>query len=637
MVQLYIDDCLAVIAKGTSIQITFQNSYFNKVETVSYDINLPIDDAHNIAIFGVRNHHELQANADTHTATLYLEQKCLRGTVHISKITDEFISVQFCTTVAGIPDDIAEVYIDSEAFGTAVKQTHFPIINADDDLAVGDAVVKIHNMVWEDLGEGEIYDLNKNYGSARNIAINSFESSWVGAPDYNSSHPAVQVNLLEMLVALFAHYGYTLDITLVNNAFFNALYIARALTTTAYHEHLPHWTFAELITEMEIFFGCVVVFDGKNVALKNPNLLPAKTITVVDEFETETGVNESTCNRNVAYDIDQSDNYRLACLDDEIRQKYAQEIEQLGSGWTNVGTRVLSASDDYRHIEYFRPYVVDPNAEVRKCRIVPAAFREYRVPMVDRIANMSGKHWTCDEGDGKFCGFMKPSDKFLPHTLALPVAEGKRINQAMPSLRDVLLDDAEIPDGDLGIMRLIFDSSYDYSLDWDIPAIPEMYEANTPPSFQFEVAVGTEKDPTTGLTFTKYDRPEDVRVLYYMGNATFNKTISLALPNNYYHFWKENEWYDDYFYLRNYFASMKSLSFNRKDGQHSLGRYRGQFQFNQKIVYHKIILSDTLILPSNCFFTINGRRFICKQITVEINDDSIVPLQEGEFYMLDED
>ncbi len=641
MVQLYIDGKKAVLEKGTNIQLVFENTYFTKTAVMSYDIKLPMSAPENCAIYGTLNRHDIRQSQREKTATLSVAGKNFRGTVKITKVDEEILTVQFVVNLYQLPDNIANLYIDELNMGTFTQDSHksFPVLNLDTDEVVGD---------WKYL----VYSIT-------NSLNNSFTK-------IGPTLPAVHPYFLYVLNSIFSHIGYTIGTNVLNIPFFQNMIIVRAVRDPNIKSHLPHWTLIEYIQEIEQFAGVKFVFRENNVVdiinfadfINDAN--NSKSLKIVDEFECEVGVSGGIGGRNVGYDIDSDNSHQWTKIDESIIANSPiiqrsdlkfNSLEELNEANIyelynrhyivhNFGETSSFPSEifyELYNVNQFRSRVIDPDAEEKLLRIVPVAFCKYSVSVINKI-----------EGNDYY-------DKDTPFEIPIMCSEGQRssVITDTDSIFNEITNNDDSTEGEqpnenndeIGVMRVAFVGKdpityrpfalshyesnggtveeriyfYDsielpYTFPEDEGVMMDIGEiktllSQTPP----DTVDGTLSGSNTGIPIdsptTTPVEPNFSLELYPVKKLTFFKKDSLGSP-------------------------VVNTTYHRYDDVETIGQK--QFRFNDSVEYTKNFISGKMIDPSNSIFLINGKRFICKQITVEINDDGIVPLQEGVFYMLDD-
>lgn len=629
MVQLRIDGQEAAIKKGTNFQLTFENSYFAKGNTWSFDIELPLDDQRNAAIFGVINRHDVRQKPQTHTAELIVPgMNHIVGSVVVTKVTETSVSIQLATTRDAIDTKVANRYITTFAeLGLVYHQkrwTNFPVMNTDGEV-LGDCAVHATS-VYDETSWGD-YGIKGRF----KFVFEKMESStqWPYQPYF-----------LDVVEGLIKAAGYTINTNVLDTPMMNALIIVRATTQKRICNHLPHWTFSEFVTEVERFAGVHFIFNNTT---KVVNIVPLNSlltdleyntdVVVVDEFSAESNndteiddtlqANNNDGNKNVGYDLlgDYSDSYEklsetiLDAANITPVSSYAEMEKMHKDGTDNQKQLFILDGDYYLPHPDGSPFLCNrlhdiktsDEADVELLRITPVAFTDHTFSVYDNTH------------DGQAVVKGETSN------VRLMVSEGRNPSSVIDAyLVDTITgDEDEDDDSYADVMRVAFVD------DLEMPVGMKMWSSYPEKMYW---AWGLDKDhqgweykenllvkfPYTMPGFLQYDKDNHIDAVAYYDFDRSRGEESKYQPNI------------DAINNRPYTLELTARSAAGNGKAQSIKRLLPDttIEYTKRIIAHALPDVDKL-------FLIHGKRFICKSLTVEINEEGIVPLMEGTFYMFD--
>lgn len=634
MVQLRIDGQEAAIKKGTNFQLTFENSYFAKGNTWSFDIELPLDDQRNAAIFGAINRHDVRQKPQTHTAELIVPgMNHIVGSVVVTKVTETSVSIQLATTRDAIDTKVANRYIHEmditkkNMTKLGIRYTDFPVCDTEGTTEVGNYKLQIQ--------EKELV------GNNSGILYYKFTKFWFYAQGYSVGVPwgVYHPYLYDVVMMLLKEAGYTVGTNALDTPMMRALVIVRATVRKSLCYHLPHWTFSEFITEVERFAGVHFIFNNTT---KVVNIVPvAATLTgstsgsttdfstaayntdvvVVDELtaeiDTDTASVEATDtsgNNNVGYDLlgDHSDKYErlsdevlaqaniVECTYDEMIATHKQGGDNLKQLFLVDGKYYLPQPDGWSPFLCNRLHDIKTSdeADVELLRITPCAFTDWKFDAYEYTAHY----------EDSSVEMHTEADVTLP-SVRVPVAEGpEKQYSAVGYLLDSILenddeeDDTETPE-ETTVMRVAFVD------DVAQPIWVQCRIHNSPG--KLGGGFWQAKLPYTLPGLLQYDQDNFIDATL-QGNDDVVTPAMNAINN------------------RPYTLELTARSAAGSGTAQSIKRLLPDttIEYTKRIIAHALPDVDKL-------FLIHGKRFICKSLTVEINEEGIVPLMEGTFYMFD--
>ncbi len=633
MVKLRIDGQEAAIKKGTNFQLTFENSYFAKGNTWSFDIELPLDDQRNAAIFGAINRHDVRQKPQTHTAELIVPgMNHIVGSVVVTKVTETSVSIQLATTRDAIDTKVANRYIHEMDITKknlkklGIRYTDFPVCDTEGTTEVGNYNLQIQKK-----------ELTGSTGATLTYKFTEM-AFFAHGHDTNTPWGVYHPYLYDVVMLLLQEAGYTVGTNALDTPMMRALVIVRATVRKLLCYHLPHWTFSEFITEVERFAGVHFIFNNTT---KVVNIVPVSAtltgstsgsstdfstaayntdVVVVDELtaeiDTDTASVEATDtsgNNNIGYDLlgDHSDKYER--LSDEVLAQaniiectYDEMIATHKLGWDNLKQLFLVDG------KYYLPQPDGPlflcnrlhdiktsdEADVELLRITPCAFTNWKFDAFEYTA-----HYEDSSVE------MHTKADVTLQSVRVPVAEGpEKQYSAMGYLLDSILenddeeDDTETPE-ESTVMRVAFVD------DVAQPILVQCYIHND--YARFGSGYWQAKLPYTLPGLMGYDNNNIIDsaitgkddVVIPAMNAINNRPYTLELT------------------ARSAAGNGTAQSIKRLLPDTTI-------EYTKRIIAHALPDVDKL-------FLIHGKRFICKSLTVEINEEGIVPLMEGTFYMFD--
>ena len=136
MIQLFLDGKIAITKDNATIKLTSENQFFTKSATYTYDVELPLDIAENLEIFGHIHRMDVSKVSRILTAELIVDNMTvLLGTAHITAVTETSVKVQLLGAAA------------SYNYGNKMDNTFI------DELDLGD-------WYWETFPDGRYVGLN---------------------------------------------------------------------------------------------------------------------------------------------------------------------------------------------------------------------------------------------------------------------------------------------------------------------------------------------------------------------------------------------------------------------------------------------------------------------------------------------
>lgn len=269
MTEIYINHSQAVLYENFSIDLTFENPYFSGTSDYSYDIEMPLPA--NFQIFGHVNKLESKKERTYYDAEVRVDNRIiLSGKAVVTSVTDKSIKIQIASGNAQINLIYSKIYIDEIDILYTVNvpktsKTVQDISEVQRDLYLGDEAktdfIYIPYIDKDNSIKNKIYynRSNKNDASKNNIRIKFSECA-----------PMPYFRFL--MKKVFKSIGYKLNEDIFeNNKVYQGLYVCHAFVISNssstceinLKEYLPHWTFSELIKQLENFFVACAVVDER--------------------------------------------------------------------------------------------------------------------------------------------------------------------------------------------------------------------------------------------------------------------------------------------------------------------------------------------------------------------------------------
>lgn len=449
MTQLYINGKLAIIKDDTSFKISFENQFFTKASTYSFDVELPLTVSQNIDIFGRLNRKDLPHSTVEFECVLLSGNKILlSGSGEITQVTEQSVKIQLTgeSLKFSYGNKGEELYIDELDLGDWYSRTNsYPGMQ---EKYTGSSYVMVSTMpalinanheewVASIFGNGRwvAYPI---YNTNAETVCNDYVFRDVGNSTprldlpYKTSNSgerngcpqikfAVQPFVWYMCEIIAEATGYKLPIAdnaIAQNVFFNRIFIANANIHIECQKCLPHWTVNEWWEQIEKTFGVMVVlsdtdktmklisrskyFDDQSNIIDIDNVLDEFTITIEDAST------EEISTQNVGYA--DSDVYKpYERITDEV--KNVSEIKNFDSldelrNWTKNNIEkavrcILKAEGrtyirktiglHLQEVDFFGDRIVNENKAIDvELKFIPCGYTEHTVNVVSSLTDEVG-------------------------------------------------------------------------------------------------------------------------------------------------------------------------------------------------------------------------------------------------------
>lgn len=277
MITLILDGKTAALPEDIDLTLEFENPFFTKNGSYSYNIDLDLNNRLNLAIFGHINRLSVQKLAPQMTCRLYKDSHLFFvGNATVTSISDTTVSIQLLGDSSSIHFFSQDIYIDELDLGYAVCSipSDFHIFES-----------------WQSLGETH-YSLL--FGSVDKIDAVFFPASGGDPASWseNSIYPnnihhhyggiivdypyksSVQPYLIRVFERVATAMGYTITRNDWNDTWLRNLYIVNH-KRGAWRQYgssstrigdlmakaLPHWSVSKFIDELEKLLAVIIMVD----------------------------------------------------------------------------------------------------------------------------------------------------------------------------------------------------------------------------------------------------------------------------------------------------------------------------------------------------------------------------------------
>lgn len=409
--------------EDTSIKIVKENPIMTGSGTYTLDIELPMDIEENQLFFNNINRKDVTKRYHSYDAEMVVRQdEFIVGTAIITEVTQDLVKIQVLAGNSNINfmNVAEERFIDEFDYNASPQgdivmnwiRSHslYYYIDWTEDSRQDDYKDKY----WYigDISEQELFgfigvpgkfvvmpfvdeDVEEKYGAHKgNKKIRTMHVDGVrrGVICMKNAHP----NLLYVATTICAYMGYKADFSCLWDRGVGDIYIASARPFTSLAMMLPHWTVKEFFTEFCHLLNITLVFNDieKTVSVNTNKHLSEKVVElkeIVEEFEAKIGEDEDSANillSSIAY---ASSNNNVQNMDDNERSKYrlvnvdywSQEALRTAYNNTpenernwcfygkNSGIWTFDSAGNMHDVDVFRPL----NRGTKECeeiRIVPA-------------------------------------------------------------------------------------------------------------------------------------------------------------------------------------------------------------------------------------------------------------------------
>lgn len=602
MRQLFLDEQLVTMKAGNNITFIRENPYFTKSSSYTMDIICPLTDSANVSIFGILNRHDVKAYARTFSARLEFDNRSIYGEAHITKIDDFSVTIQILAGNALLNNNVGSWYIDELNLGTCSSPSLYPSSGVSTDAVFFPIVNSTTGVVM----------------NQKHIIVDNPSAPFNGYLDWVSARGnysrAIQPYLNVVIKKIVSAIGYNLTVNELDSTIFKNLFIANSSYTIEFAKALPHWTVNDFFTEIENFAGVIIISSEKQKSISilfkstyyNSNAVTL--LDVVDEFDTDlTDAENDDEAKNISYDLSDDSKEKYEKFSEDILKNsiiinadsYSEALQKFSDFGTSAFSyiinvkgkhyiQIVNSQGGYSRVEYnsFRDLVRSNSDDKIDLKITPVMFE---LDIMDVIYGRSYK----EVGKSKPVLIMtSQGNSIIP-----PIQPIRTVGSPPPTeepdtfnIYEQLEEESITEENSLDNMRLAF---------WDNVTMPSL-------PYQVDFDNGT-----FAIDYLPFTFPFTVPKFLYYNLGTPCNSESLG-----------RTW---------------SMELNHVDGRQTLGdiAHLSQISFNENIIYTKRFITNEFLSVEKKF-VINNKRFVCKKITMELDDDGMVPYQEGEFYMMND-
>lgn len=393
MTELYIDNKKAAIATGTSIKVTMENPYFTKASEYTGEVELPIPNCYNSAIFGPSHRRDVLIKGASRPCRLIVNNRTLiEGTATVTEITESYVKVQLLggNSYVNYQTRFESLYIDELELGSAGEGMKWTYTDAAGETEEREVETTTHLRFWlaeqnttnEQLPVARKYPimewvmlpaLRENEDTETRKYVNRTEKHSTGEikfyhdqsiepssnyeyaiESYSDPGLAPQPYVVTIVERVVKKLGFTVRENGMADTFLKNTYIVNTTPTLSYAQMLPHWTVNEFLTEVENFFGVCFIFDTGSMSVrivrrKEMYAAGATTIQLSDDTFTVSIDEDDTTdisNANISYKMDDDLKHRF---NDDINEGATfREFSDLEAAkdWYSAGT-VQTGANQY--------------------------------------------------------------------------------------------------------------------------------------------------------------------------------------------------------------------------------------------------------------------------------------------------
>ncbi len=600
MIQLIINNLPASLNKDETLKLQHENPFTTDNGEYTYEITLPMDSV-NQKIFGHINRHDVAQKKITFPAMLYSGMTLLlSGTAIVTSVSDQDVGVQLVGNSSATNYTYDDIYIDEMGLDTLFNSSHYIRIPVYNNSA--GALMNEHYYL---------------YDSSNNLLTLNYGTGEPQRSDQRLVYPSISYKLSVLLNLVISKMEITIGENALSNTFFNDIIVVNASypkTKQFFSDSLPHWTVREFFQNIGQFMGVTFVFyPDKHIV----DILSAKTFTsehvvfireTVDEFDCSFDNDDETSSSEpiYAYDLDDSQQKQYEQIDQNIYNidKYLSATD------INEAYQFIDAKGDDKYT-----YIIAVNETIYAAQEDSAAPYGFYLRPIDNLRasglpqqeantrlNIIPVHYTTASVNvsqydnrllrviGSQTGVLVPAVdglEYLPTSIPTraEVSDDKKI---IATIQSDTQDNSYKPDK---LHVAIFD-------DYALQSIPLSF---TP--------IGSES--TVNKTAFDYPLPYVINLADYLWYIPSNGKL-YANPNR-----------------------TKSLSLQNIIGQQTIGRYISErtIQYDKSVTYKKQFIFRNGIPDVRAKFVIRGKTYICNKLTFEVDNNGIIPLMEGEFFL----
>ena len=383
MITLLLDNKPIIIENAKSLKFTRENTYFTNASDYTFEIEIPMSVIDNQYILGNVQRMDHTHQFSTFKASLIVDDiPLVRGKAKVTKSDNNTLTVQVLGNKSAYKDEFDSTYIDKVQYDVAIQTPEYWDTLSKKTGIIGDPDKVVFYRVHD--------TTNDIYNNCIAVVANgndlTEQQTWFVGP------LAPQPNLLYVIEQVFKAVGFSIDMTPLNHAPLNRIYIASARTwylksSDSYGGFvgiaLPHWTVTEFITQIQYFFNITISFNsttGVATIFNNGTYSDQKSVTIIPEDDYSIQIsddddeNKSLATSNLRYDMSDDENHKYDNIDDDVYNNFDKKTY---NSYTDMVTAYNDMSDDLRGLyiwecptgQYIRTGDIDTDHEKELMRI----------------------------------------------------------------------------------------------------------------------------------------------------------------------------------------------------------------------------------------------------------------------------
>ena len=626
MIECIINGSKTFPSLSAGLKIVVENPAMRNKSSYTYDIIFPWNIVANVRFFSMLGSMAVSVkHREYENCSLVVDNRVIfSGKGIVTGVSNTEVKMQIVQKLeSSVPSALSDVFIDKIPYKAVDSKYFQAVFDYGGDTFDGDE----HGLIrWTNvkneleqngfIGERGYYTFvqtlrgdatGDNPEQFMNLVCHIASSSFEEWPLYNL---AVQPNFIYVLKTVLAYAGYSYDLSAIDVEPWNHLYVASTNRTLEIKDALPHWTVSKLLTEVEKLFNITFEWNGMTVkAVKLWESEASKTYVIENEDEFERNYDEE----GTEYEDTSNLTFQLSDTHDPLSTVRRETMEKFGvkefSSYTAMREAISAMTEkektttffsipqnpelyyyhlaeeegeesEVREVGLFRPLFRDLSADNEKeLNITPVAIERENVPFFTVLINIGRD----DQGNDRY---------YLVQTLwkemSYPVAHVKEEYEDWVRVQDVIEDGSSIEDE----------------------------EDNSPMELMFVGPLGTATTVDTEI--------------WGWGIYTTYKTFTFVTNLGY-----NTE------YLFRMGVKRASLSLNKGTDQICLGDLHiTQSQIDESTGFNKheetIFKFVSKDIPSvGNIFLIRNKRYVAKQLEVQLQESGYAKEITGHFYALD--
>lgn len=607
---------------SAGLKIVIENPAMREKSSYTYDILFPLDVPQNVEFFSHLGHLSVGVkHREYDDCRLILDNKVLfAGKGIVTAVNQSEVKMQIIQeVVTGIPEVFSGVYIDKVYYppiDSRFKQAQFD--NGGDTFDGDEHAMISFTSAYNDLNNNKFVGERFKYtfvttvpgdasvDSAEHL-MNAFCFQYRdNEAAYAMYNLAVQPNLMYVLKQILSSKGYSYDISCIDTEPWNDLYVCSSTRTLNIGEALPHWTIEKFLNEIGKLFNVSWNWDEENhsvsaVKIWENSASESVKLETVGEFE------KNYDEDGQEYSDTSNLTYALSDTHDGLDTIEREALEHFGVKMYATETAMRNA-------------VAQLNEKDKKTSFFSNSERPELY------------YWHESDEDGDTEG-LQPVGLFRPLFRDLTADNKKDLN-----IIPVAIEDDEIPF--FPVVRARYDGFYLMgSLPANIPR-PVVYPTEYVEDY---ISVQDVIEGGDSIDDKEDETPIEIMFVNPLGVMNFNKEVSYQfiylITNNEYNSIANTAGTNNYPY--HYGLKPASLSLNECNSMKCIGEMHiSQMQIDKATGFKKNeetilkFIRDS-IPPINNIFLIRNKRYLAKQLEIQLTENGFSKEITGHFYELD--